>query len=998
MFVCKPANQWVDRRVRGFCLGVIGLFSILLWQPNSLSGPNSVRGQEVQQESSSTTPEAKEKLAGYIAPWLDCLQLKSPKPFCIEGQLNLTIDRKNQSIDVKLIRVSGEAYRLTLSHSDYAIEIVRDASLTVIALPKHKRLFWGQGTVDDRDHIAAQRLFTRLVSSGTSIASVTSMLAVSTADDLAGTIMGLLPFEHDPANQSWTVDQSSKLRFTSPASNVFQVAFKKETAPESSLQLRPLTSEETNGFEPTDTARPEAISNWLQIHWPSYDMQERDRAEIERTFARGVRRAMEVLAPSPRLTSPKMTNKKVANGELRWVDGQRVVLLAGSPDEIGLAHGQLLTDESMRCIDSVLYAFGTAQTIVTGKWFRDELEKAYIQLEPNIPERHKQETRALAKSLSMEPRLVETLNVFPELFHCSGFALFGSATIDGKLYHGRVLDYMTMIGLQDAATTFIVAPENCIAFANVGYAGFTGSVSGMNMAQISLGEMGGKGEGQWNGVPMATLMRRALEECSTLDQVKSLWRDSPRTCEYFYVFADGKSKSAVGVAATPESIEFIGPGEGHERLGTGIQDAIVLSAGSRLEELRKRVIENHGKIDAQVGQQLMCRPVAMNSNLHNVLFVPEDGVLYVANASHSSPAADRPYVRLDLRELASELHPEKQKPAKPTTQSVTKTEQQLYHAADSWTNQTDSQPDAMNCLSGLAWKPTKFEVTVTADMNSANQNASEKNVVEKKSSFELVRFPSPMDTGNTRNDLVAMEWYRGNSSRREGATSIDKMPAVVVVHESGSGMTVGRLIAKAISKRGVHAFMLQLPHYGFRREGQGRPTDSKTMVLAMKQSVVDVRRAYDAVAAIPEVDANRISLQGTSLGGFVAATTAGLDPSFHSVVVLLAGGNLNDVILHGKKDAAKLREQLIRGGLTEESIRQAVEPVEPMRLAHRVESERVWLYSGELDDVVPIQNARQWAHAARLPVGHHIEMYADHYSGVLFLPKVVEHIVALASE
>ena len=39
--------------------------------------------------------------------------------------------------------------------------------------------------------------------------------------------------------------------------------------------------------------------------------------------------------------------------------------------------------------------------------------------------------------------------------NCSGFALFGSATKGGKLYHGRVLDYMTTIGLQDAATTFI---------------------------------------------------------------------------------------------------------------------------------------------------------------------------------------------------------------------------------------------------------------------------------------------------------------------------------------------------------------------------------------------------------------------------------------------------------------------------------------------------------------------------------------------------------------
>ena len=102
---------------------------------------------------------------------------------------------------------------------------------------------------------------------------------------------------------------------------------------------------------------------------------------------------------------------------------------------------------------------------------------------------------------------------------------------------------------QISATAFIIAPDDQIRFATVGYAGFIGSVSGMNSRGISLGEMGGRGEGKWDGVPMATLMRRALEECSTLDEVMNLWKTNPRTCEYYYVFADGKTNRAVGVAA-----------------------------------------------------------------------------------------------------------------------------------------------------------------------------------------------------------------------------------------------------------------------------------------------------------------------------------------------------------------------------------------------------------------------------------------------------------------
>jgi hypothetical protein len=161
-------------------------------------------------------------------------------------------------------------------------------------------------------------------------------------------------------------------------------------------------------------------------------------------------------------------------------------------------------------------------------------------------------------------------------------------------------------------------------------------------------------------------MRRALEECSTLDEVMTLWKTNPRTCEYYYVFADGKTNRAVGVSAVPQSVEFVYPGQSHPQLGDGIEDAVVLSAGSRLEKLRERVTSRHGKIDTEVAQWLMSRPVAMQSNLHNVLFVPEDGVLYVANADHKRPAAERPYVRLDLKELLQSMRGETAAATEPT--------------------------------------------------------------------------------------------------------------------------------------------------------------------------------------------------------------------------------------------------------------------------------------------------------------------------------------------
>ena len=567
------------------------------------------------------------------------------KPICAalaETQLSWTatvdikFDGQPQRIELSLTRYSAASFDLNLTHTDYAVQLRRRDDATALALPKHGIVFLGSGEVDRRDHLAPQDVFRRVFNGSSQVSTYLPIVAQADASTLKFLLVGLLKAKYSAEGKRWEVDKETS----------FQVSGEQRTVDVTSPAA-------TVHFELVKTIplRP-AVD-----HWPDMKVVKLERRELERTLARGIRRACEVLAPSDRLTKPEQVAKKVEQGELRWIEGQRVVLLKGTPEQVGQAHGQLLQAEAHRCIDSVIYSFGTVQTIRTGRWFRHELDAAYKRLAPHIPAAHKRETAALAEALGIDAELAQTINVFPELFHCSGFALFGKATQDGKLYHGRVLDYMTTIGLQDSATTFIVAIDGKIPFANVGYGGFIGSVSGMNSQAISVGEMGGRGEGKWDGAPMATLMRRALEECSTLDEVLALWKNSPRTCEYYYVFADGKTNRAVGVAATPEAIEFVRPGESHKLLGEGIPDAVVLSAGERLAKLRERVQESYGKVDVAAAQGLMCRPVAMESNLHNVLFVPADGVLYVANASHNQPAAERPYVKLDLKQLLGEMTP-----------------------------------------------------------------------------------------------------------------------------------------------------------------------------------------------------------------------------------------------------------------------------------------------------------------------------------------------------
>jgi hypothetical protein len=244
------------------------------------------------------------------------------------------------------------------------------------------------------------------------------------------------------------------------------------------------------------------------------------------------------------------------------------------------------------------------------------------------------------------------MNVLPELFHCSGFALFGKATKDGTLYHGRILDYMTNAGLQNHAVIIVAKPAGYNGFVNVSFAGSLGSVTGMNARRISIGEMGGRGVGKWDGCPMTFLVRRGLEEAASLDDVMKIFTETPRTCEYYYVFADGNKRDARGVAAVPEKIEFIAPGQADPRLPEAVPDAVLLSAGDRYTLLVERTRAGHGKIGVEEAIRLMDRPVAMQSNLHSVLFVPEKLLAWVAYAGpDGEPAANRTYYGYDFSEL-----------------------------------------------------------------------------------------------------------------------------------------------------------------------------------------------------------------------------------------------------------------------------------------------------------------------------------------------------------
>ena len=129
--------------------------------------------------------------------------------------------------------------------------------------------------------------------------------------------------------------------------------------------------------------------------------------------------------------------------------------------------------------------------------------------------------------------------------------------------------------------------------------------------------------------------------------------------------ADGKTNQAVGMEASWGVFSLVKQGESHPLLPTAVKDCVLLSAGDRYKKLVERTQAGLGEFTAEKAIEMMSRPVAMKSNLHNVLFEPATTKFWVANASADKrPAAEQKYFSFQLSDLLKR-RPAENSPALP---------------------------------------------------------------------------------------------------------------------------------------------------------------------------------------------------------------------------------------------------------------------------------------------------------------------------------------------
>lgn len=271
--------------------------------------------------------------------------------------------------------------------------------------------------------------------------------------------------------------------------------------------------------------------------------------------------------------------------------------------------------------------------------------------------------------------------------------------------------------------------------------------------------------------------------------------------------------------------------------------------------------------------------------------------------------------------------------------------------------------------------------------------------VEATPEYEVyrLRFSSPGPVPFREAENVTAYYYK--PLRMAGK----KAPAVVCLHILGGNGDLTKLIASYFARRGMPAIMPLMPLFlerippGGRINALAAPGGGRMLGEVFFQIPGDIRKTVDLLVGFPEVDASRIHLVGTSMGGILGFSAVGRDPRIDKAAFLLAGGNLPSILERDRKETKPIAAA-VRAASPEDRayIDRAIAGLEPMNyvaaLTPRARAGKIRMINASEDEVIPPENSRRVAEALGLVRDRDFIVLPGlgHYSAIAALPGLLD--------
>lgn len=349
----------------------------------------------------------------------------------------------------------------------------------------------------------------------------------------------------------------------------------------------------------------------------------------------------------------------------------KLVRLYGTPYEMGYQHGELLRKEILEGAEFIQNS--SLWILMDWAVYSGFLDRAWKYSYDDVIDECRGIEAAVPGGITADQCLVLAYGeVIVEFFDgghpvsCSQFAAVGSATEDGKLLHGRNLDWEALSFIEENPVVFYREPRGKLAYLSLGFPGNVAPYSGMNEAGISVAsnEATAVSDVSPDGRGHVQMIRQILSNASSLEEAEAFLRAQTHTTAEILMVSDamaGKAAvfemtaskmgvrymSADGIVYTtnhfeepamaPESRE-VGPGDSswnrylrlQQLLEQGGEDSLygLLDIETAIAVLRDTYNpytgETHPADLADGGGS-----IANNGNLQSIVFSAADGVMYV---------------------------------------------------------------------------------------------------------------------------------------------------------------------------------------------------------------------------------------------------------------------------------------------------------------------------------------------------------------------------------
>lgn len=693
-----------------------------------------------------------------------------------------------------------------------------------------------------------------------------------------------------------------------------------------------------------------------------------------------------------------LASSAAAGGKLVQVGDHEVLVLDGGPREMGKAQGEILGSRVRQTADWLIESLAPALGVP-----REELARRALALKKQMPAEVREELLGLAEGSGAPLEKLELAHATPIRIEGLQTAAFGPRTVGGKMIHTVSAPLPTDVA--PVASILVlrkVGPET--ASLVVSWPGYLGAIAGINTKGLSVSAFDAAAKtAETNGLPLAMVIPSLLKESETLTHLESKLRSLAPRGEGIAILCDGKIPDARVVEKLGEKEAVFGAGDSAEnrapfkavpqalrrsalmvdealgslqRGGDGDPTGGPWKAGLAAYERFATSLESSRETVTIADSIRWIREGSKDAH-YAVVLSPSDPSLWLAAAKSASGVADADFQRLSLFDVLTGRDPSKEitvdTPARPRDPA----------AERSITGVVEPRPrkheDDMPEMYRLGTDSFTFELEPEKVVQG---------VVRSK-----LRYPSPVKTPYPENNIVHAEYFR--------PLGPGPFPCVICLHIAGGDFELSRFVANNLSQRGIATVFVKMPYYGERQ-----PPGKKIRMLepdvgiaseAMRQVILDLRRLCDWIEAWPDLDGDRIGVQGISLGSITGSLACAIEPRISHACLIMGGGSLADIVYEStEKEAREYRKLWSQNGGTRDSLAKLMAPFDPVTYPERLKERVLLMICASQDESVPKKSSMALWEAAGRP--ELIWYPCGHYTMVRYLMPALGHAVRFYKE